>query len=66
VFRGIMTPNFARLPENSLFPDDALRPELTKLDALMMAKARQDVSHHKLDDRIAATIAELSDQKRAA
>jgi hypothetical protein len=58
--------NFARLPENSLFPDDALRPELSELDALMIAKARQDVSHHKLDNWIAATIAELSDNKRAA
>jgi hypothetical protein len=40
VFRGTeMKTNFVRLLESFLFPDDALRPEL---DALMMAKARQD------------------------
>jgi hypothetical protein len=58
-----MGSNSARLPENLLFPDDASRPDL---DALKTAKARQDVSHQKLDRWIAAAIAELSDEKRAA
>jgi len=53
-----MRPNSVRLPENILFPDDALKPDL---DALKMAKARQDGSHQKLDQWIAAAIAELSD-----
>jgi hypothetical protein len=40
VFRGTeMKTNFVRLLENVPFPNDALRPEL---EALMMAKARQD------------------------
>jgi hypothetical protein len=58
-----MRPNSVRLPANSFAPDEALR---TDLDALKMAKARQDVSHQKLDRWIATAIAELSDQKRAA
>jgi hypothetical protein len=58
-----MRPNRVRLPENFLFPDRALRADL---DALKIAKARQDVSHQKLDRWIAAAIAELSDEKRAA
>ena len=64
VFRETeMRPNGVRLPANSLTPDETLRSDL---DALKKAKARQDVSHQKLDKWIAAAIAELSDQKRAA
>ena len=64
VFRETeMRSNGARLPANSLAPDEALRPDLSDLK---IAKARQDVSHQKLDQWIAAAIAELSDQKRAA
>jgi hypothetical protein len=58
-----MRSNGVRLPANSLAPDEVLRSDL---DALKKAKARQDVSHQKLDRWIAAAIAELSDQKRAA
>jgi hypothetical protein len=58
-----MKPNHVRLPENFLFPDGASKPDL---DALKTAKARQDVSHQKLDTWIAAAIAELSDEKRVA
>jgi hypothetical protein len=58
-----MRPNHVRLPENFLFPDGASKPDL---DALKTAKARQDVSHQKLDTWIAAAIAELSDEKRFA
>jgi hypothetical protein len=58
-----MRPIGVRLSENLLFPDDALRPDL---DALKTAKARWDVSHQKLDSWIAAAVAELSDEKRAA
>ncbi len=54
-----MRPNSARLPENFLFPDHALKPDL---DALKTAKARQDGSHQKLDQWIAAAIAELSNR----
>ncbi len=52
-----MRPNSARLPENFLFPDHALKPDL---DALKTAKARQDGSHQQLEQWIAAAIAELS------
>jgi hypothetical protein len=41
-----------------LFSDEISKPDL---DALRMAKARQDGSHQKLDQWIAAAIAELSD-----
>jgi hypothetical protein len=58
-----MKPNRVRLPENFLFPDGASKPDL---DALKTAKARQDVSHQKLDEWIAAAIAELSGDRRAA
>ena len=50
------------LREDSLFPDDAPRPDL---EALETAKARQDVSHQKLDKFIAAALAELSGEDRA-
>jgi hypothetical protein len=44
------------LPKNVLFQDDAARPDL---EALQTAKARQDESHQKLDEFIAAALAEL-------
>ena len=58
-----MRSNSVRLPENFLFPAGASKPDL---DALQTAKARQDVSHQKLDKWIAAAIAELRDEKRVA
>jgi hypothetical protein len=58
-----MRSNRVRLPENSLAPDEALRPDLSDLK---IAKARQDVSHQKLDKWIATAIAELRDEKRVA
>ena len=58
-----MRSNAVRVLENAFAPDEALRPDLNDLK---IAKARQDVSHQKLDQWIAAAIAELSDQKRAA
>jgi hypothetical protein len=58
-----MRPNSVRLPENSLFPGGALRPNL---DALETAKARQDASYQKLDKWIADAIAELRGEKHAA
>jgi hypothetical protein len=64
VFRGDeMRPNDIHSREDSLFPDDASRPDL---EALETAKARQDVSHQKLDKFIAAALAELSGEDRAA
>lgn len=54
-----MRPNSVRLREDILFPDDASRPDL---EALETAKARQDVFHQKLDQWIAAAIAEFSDE----
>ena len=70
VFRGTeMRPNYIRLLENSLFPEafpeDASKPELSELEALRKAKAKQDISHDKLGKWITAAIAELSDEKRA-
>jgi hypothetical protein len=53
-----MRSNRVRLPKNFLFPEGASKPDL---DALKTAKARQDVSHQKLDQWIAAAIAELRD-----
>ena len=49
-------PASIRLPKNVLFQDDAARPDL---EALQTAKARQDESHQKLDEFIAAALAEL-------
>ena len=59
-----MKPNFVGLLEDFLSLED--RPTRPELDALMIAKARQDVSHDKLDKWIAAAIAELRDEKHAA
>lgn len=58
-----MKPDRVRLPKNVLFSDDAWRPDL---EALETAKARQDMSHQKLDKFIAAALAELSGEERAA
>jgi hypothetical protein len=58
-----MRPNGIRLPENSLSPDDAPGPDL---EALKIAKTKQDVSHQKLDKWFADAIAALSDEVRAA
>jgi hypothetical protein len=58
-----MGSNALRVLENAFTLDVALRPDLSDLK---IAKARQDVSHKKLDKWIAAAIAELSDEKRAA
>ena len=58
-----MKPNRVRLPKNVLFSDDARRPDLKDLET---AKARQDISHQKLDKFIAAALAELSGDDRAA
>ena len=40
-----------------------MRPDL---EALEIAKAKQDVSHQKLDEWIAGAIAELGDEERTA
>ena len=57
-----MRPASFRLPKNTLFQGDATRPDL---DALEMAKARQDESHQKLDKFIKAALSELGGEKRA-
>ena len=51
-----MGPNGGRVPENSLFEDDPWRSDL---DALKIAKARQDLSHMKLEQWITAAIDDL-------
>jgi len=56
-------PASARLPKNVLFEDDAAIPDL---EALQTAKARQDESHQRLDQFIAAALAELSGEDRSA
>lgn len=61
-----MKPNFVQLLESFLFANDTLKSEIGEIDALRIAKAKQDVSHDKLDKWIVATIAELSEEKRAA
>jgi hypothetical protein len=58
-----MTPQSVHLHENFLFPDDTPRPDL---EALETAKARQVASHQNLDRFIAAALAELSRDDRAA
>jgi hypothetical protein len=54
-----MESNGVRLPDNMLFPEDPSRPDL---DALRIAKAKQDLSHRKLDRWIVAAIADLSER----
>ena len=58
-----MKPDRVRLPKNTLFQGDAPKPDL---EALKIAKARQDASHRKLDKFIIAALAELSDEDRTA
>jgi hypothetical protein len=55
-----MRSNALRVLENAFTPDVALRPDLSDLK---IAKARQDVSHQKLDKWIAAAIAELRETR---
>ena len=56
-------PASARLPKNVLFQDYG---EIPDLEALQTAKARQDESHQKLDEFIAAALAELGGKDRSA
>ena len=58
-----MRPKNVRLRENSLPSGEASKSEL---EALRAAKARQDISHQNLDEFIAAALAELNRQDRAA
>jgi hypothetical protein len=58
-----MKPNRVHLREDSAIPDDAPGEDLKVLET---AKARQDVSHQKLNEFIAAALAELGDDVRAA
>ena len=57
-----MTPNHDRLGDEHSNPDQMSRPEG---EAFETAKARQDLSHQKLDNFIAAALAELNDDERA-
>jgi hypothetical protein len=63
-----MKPNFARLLENILFAAERPRTsEPPETDAEVIAKSRRNVAaSDKLDKWLVATIAELSDRKRAA
>jgi hypothetical protein len=64
VFREMkMIPNRVPLRDDSFVADDASKPAL---DGLETAKARQDLSHQKLERFIAEALAELSDEVRAA
>ncbi|HTA98921.1 MAG TPA: hypothetical protein VK804_00455 [Bradyrhizobium sp.] len=58
-----MKPNHVHLRDDSSVPDDASKSDL---DTLETAKARQDLSHQKLERFIAEALAELSDDVRAA
>jgi hypothetical protein len=58
-----MKPNRVHLREDSAVLDDAPKQDLKALET---AKARQDISHQKLNEFIAAALAELSDDVRAA
>jgi hypothetical protein len=58
-----MKPNRVSLRDGSFVSDDASKPDL---DSLETAKARQDLSHQKLERFIAEALAELSDEVRAA
>jgi len=51
-------PASVRSPKDVLFQDDSSRPDL---EALRTAKVRQDESHQRLDQFIAAALAELND-----
>ena len=50
-------PASVRSPKDVLFQDDSTRPDL---EALRTAKVRQDESHQRLDQFIAAALAELN------
>ena len=56
-------PASTRLPKNVLFQNYG---EIPDLEALQTAKARQDESHQKLDEFIAATLAELGGEEGSA
>ena len=58
-----MKPNRVPLSDDACVPDDASKSDL---DTLETAKARQDLSHQKLERFIAEALAELSDEVRAA
>ena len=58
-----MKPNLVASRNDSPVPDDASKPDLVGLET---AKARQDLSHQKLERFIAEALAELSDEVRAA
>ena len=58
-----MKPNRVHLRDDSSVPDDASKSDLATLET---AKARQDLSHQKLERFIAEALAELSDDVRAA
>ena len=58
-----MKPNLVPLRDDSFVPGDASKPDLVGLEK---AKARQDLSHQKLERFIAEALAELSDEVRAA
>ena len=58
-----MKPNLVPSRDDSLVPDDTSKPDLVGLET---AKARQDLSHQKLERFIAEALAELSDEVRAA
>jgi hypothetical protein len=61
-----MRPNFARMLEGILFPDDPPKSALSERDALMKAKVRQDACYDRLDKWLAVTITELSNKKAFA
>jgi hypothetical protein len=64
VFREMkMKSNLVPLRDDSSLSDDASKPDLVGLET---AKARQDLSHQKLERFIAEALAELSDEVRAA
>jgi hypothetical protein len=58
-----MKSNLVPLRDDSSLSDDASKPDLVGLET---AKARQDLSHQKLERFIAEALAELSDEVRAA
>ena len=58
-----MKPNRVPLRDDSSVPDDTSKSDL---DTLETPKARQDLSHQKLERFIAEALAELSDDVRAA
>ena len=56
-----MTQNHDRVGEELSIPDEMSRREG---EAFETAKARQDLSHQRLDQFIAAALAELNDDER--